>query len=321
MSPHRRESDPEPVPQNLDLELGGVRVTSITFTIAFYTQTPFTEAPAAVLQAYRRYRGLCPEESLRFYATESMRQHKPVTKRTFGMLETWLKPGAPPREYVALELHDGEDYRAAPRFKFHVLGAERGSVAAVSGMANLLGLAFPASWALERRDELVSLAREVAAALPYRVGYAGYSFHWSRYAQEQSLTHAWAKSMRHPGADIYHPVKDRDVVGSGGLKAGAWLTFLSWDRLDLLGGKERIRDEFAGEIGVSEVGDGILLQAGPFPRFGDTNRRDVPYAYRQVARVLSPMIEAADEHYGSLTLPSDKADRTRAWLRRFSDGG
>src|ERR1041385_5809116 len=83
------------IPSGLELKEGGLRLVSVTFGVTLYTNAFFTEISKRVLGCLERFLQLCPPENLRFYATTNMRMHKPVTKRTLGMLETWLKPGAP----------------------------------------------------------------------------------------------------------------------------------------------------------------------------------------------------------------------------------
>ena len=72
-----------------------------------------------------------------------MRRHKPVTKSTLNMLSTWLKPGAPQREFIRLQLKGGEQYQDAPHWKFDVFGIEPKSKLYNKGNANIISVAFP----------------------------------------------------------------------------------------------------------------------------------------------------------------------------------
>src|SRR3954451_6817589 len=100
---------PPELPEDLELVKGNVKKVSATFGISLYTDELFSKIPSAILESFNKFQSLCPKEELRFYATENMSQHKPVKPKTLGMLATWLKPGAPEREYIMLEIKNGEE--------------------------------------------------------------------------------------------------------------------------------------------------------------------------------------------------------------------
>src|SRR5437762_5691484 len=224
------------LPTGLDLVKGGVRLTSLTFGIELYTNLPFSEFPEKLLQCHRKFLDICPADRLRFYATTNMRKHQPVTKRTFGILETWLKPGAPPRQDIHLELKDGEAYQDAAKYKFAVSGGEKGSVSYQYKHANFFSLAFPPELGLERAEEMLTLMRDLCSTFPAQSGHAGFTFECSRYEKKTSETHAWEKSMRHRGIDICRVPEDGSSVGHDAMKGVGWLTFLGKSFIERLGG-------------------------------------------------------------------------------------
>ncbi len=63
---------------------------------------------------------------------------------------------------------------------------------------------------------------------------------------------------------------------------------------------------------------GVIIQAGPHPQIGDTNRGFVPEDYRAVEAVLAPL---RFEEYGvgilSVPSPRDSLSETLRWVRRF----
>ena len=114
------------LPKHLELFEKDCRLVAVTFSISMYTNTPLSSIPKAVLTSYERFLRLCPSDQLRFYITENMSRHKPVNPRVMGMLGTWLKPDAPKKEDINLELKDGTVYQDAPKFAFEVCGSEEG---------------------------------------------------------------------------------------------------------------------------------------------------------------------------------------------------
>jgi len=306
---------------DLELSVDGVRIVSVAFAISLYTDRLFSSIPDAVLKWQEAFLRLCPAERLKFYATENMKKHKPVSKRVFGMLEGWLAAGAASREYIALELQDSEVFNASPHSLMKVLGGEAGSTAHAKKHANLVFMGFPGGWGLERTDELLGLVKELCTEFPFRSGHAGFCFLCSRYEEGLSQTHAWEKSMRHRGIDIFDAVNDIIAAGQDGLKGVGWLTMLGESLVEELGGGEKIGKDVSKPVEVLRVGNGVLLKAGPRPEIGDTNRRDDLPAYKQVYRAVAPLVERAVSRSKSLNLDgSDYKERTLDWLRRFSDG-
>ncbi|MEN3332476.1 MAG: hypothetical protein V7641_1841 [Blastocatellia bacterium] len=306
------------IPANLELVDDGVRLVSLTFGLSLYTDVLFSSVPDAVLGCFEKFLGLCPADQLKFYVTENMDQHKPVTNRTMGMLKTWLKPGAPPREYIALELKDGDDFYWAPKCKFEVWGNEDGSSGYETQDANLVSMAFPPQWGLERADEMLEFVRDLCAIFPFRSGHAGFCFECSSYEEEQSQTFAWKRSMRHRGIDIFDVANDTVAVGHDGVKGVNWLTILSDPFVKRLGGQKQMRESLSEEIEILPSSGGVIIKCGPQPRFGDTNRRDFLPDYKEVYALASPLIEVAIKRYPSLTLEGDDYEaKTIAWLRRF----
>jgi hypothetical protein len=308
--------------KDLELITKEGRLVSLTFSVALYTDVLFSSIPEAILGCYAKFLQLCPADQLKFYATENMKQHKPVTKRVLNMLNVWLKPGAPAREYIALELKDGDDFSWAPKFRFYVWGSEPGSSSYATKHANLVHLAFPPQWGVERTAEMLQLVRELCAIFPYQSGHAGFCFLCSQYDKEESQNHAWAKSIRHRGVDIFAHPNDKKAVGHDAIKGADWLTLLCEAFAERLGGEGKIRQGLPEGVEVLKVPQGLLLQAGPQPRVGDQNRRDFLPEYKAVYRVVAPLAEPGFDRGPALLAgaPDDYKENTIAWRRRFADG-
>ncbi len=309
-------------PADIELVSNDVRWVSLTFAVSLYTNVLFSSIPEAVLSCYEKFLELCPPENLKFYATENMKRHKEVTARAQNMLKTWLKPGAPPRPYIMLELKDGPSYNSAPKYRFEVWGSEVGSPSYVSKHANLIHLAFPPEWGVERTQDIFNLVVDLCRGFPLQSGHAGFMFHCSQYRERESQNHAWAKSMRYRGIDIYAHPNDKKAVGHDGIKGVGWLTMLCQPFLEQLGGLQDIRKALPSEVEIISVGSVSILKAGPKPEIGDMNRRDFLPLYKAVYKVVKPLIEKTFGRSPALMAGEipDFEMNTQAWRRRFDDG-
>ena len=296
---------------DLNLTSEGLKLVTLTFGINLYTGESFYNVPKAVLGALDLFVARCPADTLRYYATETMRVHKPITARAMGMIPTWLKPGAPKKEYFALELKAGVAYQDAPEFKFEVWAVEK------SPQANLVSLAFPASWGKEKPDEMLDVVRQLSDLFPFSSGLAGYAFECSRYAKEESQTHAWRMSMVHPGIDIVRVPVDAKAAGTDAVKGIGWLTLLGKALVAQIGTVETLRRKLGPDIDVIETRHGVIIQAGPNPMIGDVNRGETLPLYRRVYGVLAPWIQIAAERSMSFNLVDDFVERTEAWYARL----
>lgn len=295
----------------LELTDAAAKLVSLTFGINLYTNQSFYGQPQQVLETFDLFLLHCPAQQLTFYATETMKEHKPVTARTLRMPGTWLAPGAARKHYIALELKAAAGSQDAPAAKYELWSAD------ASRQANIVSLALPAQMASDRPDEMLAFVVQLADAFSFRTGLAGYSFECSRYDKEKSETHAWSQSMRHPGVDIVRIPFDAKAVGSEGIKGVNWLTLIDSALLKELGGIKGMRPRLSSGIEIIECAHGVILKAGASPALGDVNRGDTLPLYREVYDLLAPWIALAADDAMAFRLGKDAIERTEAWYARF----
>lgn len=308
MNATRRIESPLP---DLDLTRDGLKLARLTFGIDLYTNSSFYDHPDAALAGLELFLNWCPADQVKFYATETMSAHKPVTKRVLAMLPTWLKPDATRKKWLALELKSGDAYQDAPDFKFHIWAVD------ASKQANLMSLAVPAAWGTDRPDDLLQSVHRLCAVFPFHSGLAGYALERSHYQMKDAETHAWQASMRHPGVDIVRVPEDARALGGGTVKGVGWLTLLGQDIVGQLGGVQALRRKLGSDIEVIEAKNGVIVKAGARPETGDINRADRLLLYVRVYDVVAPWIQAAAEQSVSFQLVHDFAERTTAWYSRL----
>lgn len=270
-----------------------------------------------VLEIYERVLDLAPKDAFKFYATETMRRHKPVVESTLAMLPTWLKADAPPREFICLQLKDGAEYRDAARIKFDVLGYEPKSKLFGKGPANVLSVGLSTAEDAETATTLRALFVEVCRALPIQSGLAGFSLECSKYDQETSQTHAVATGMRHQALDICRITDDSLAVANDGIKGVGWLTAIGSELVAQIGGARQIKKSVHRDVEITEAADGLILQAGAAPVLGDVNKGGSLAAYRSVYRLIAPYVRRAAERSPSFNLATDYVARTEHWFTRL----
>jgi hypothetical protein len=305
--------------EEMDFIEEDVLLVSTTFGVTLYTDRVFTEIPDVVLYCYEKFLDLCPKENLKFYASENMKRHKPVNDRVFGMLQTWLKPEAPGREYISLELKDGKAYQDAPKYKFKITGNEKESLGYAGGNANLISFSFPPAWGAEEPDKMFDFVRDLCGRFPFQSGHAGFSFECCRYDEESSQTYAWQQSMHHPGIDVSRIPEDNKSAGQDALKTVNWLTILNADFIGKLGGLEAVKNHLPGDVDLIKVTNGYIFKAGKYPAIGDRNRGNSLPLYQSVYRVVAPLIEIACERSMAFDIADDFIEKTERWYKRFEN--
>lgn len=292
------------LPRGLDLSRDdGQGIARLTFGITLLTDRSFLKCAKGVLACYQRFLTLCPRERLRWWADENSSVHKPIKKTTFDWLPTWLGPKASTREFISLELTDGERPQDPAKFGFKVHSDERGEDG--DDEMRVLHMSFPAPWAFTRPNDLAALVRDVAAAFPYTCGSAGLIFECSRYLEEDAHKHAWAKALEHPGLDIFASALLEDV-GKDAVAGVNWITLVSDRVVKRLGGAALLTSAIGDAVHVERAGVGIMIRAGDRPAVDGE-------AYRPVYRALAPLIERGFSRTGALDL--DHATNDIATLR------
>lgn len=145
-------------------------------------------------------------------------------------------------------------------------------------------------------ETLEALATAIAGDLRIRWGVAGLTYAaWEldRYGDARAAIYAHAR--RHPGFDVgQHATYMRELHDR--IRTVGWLTFLGKDLAQLAG-----------------LPDATVLRAGERPEAGDVNRRQVPFAYKQIDRQVRAVRAAEGFHFYAPW----SATTTEAWLRRF----
>jgi hypothetical protein len=166
-------------------------------------------------------------------------------------------------------------------------------------------------------EAFIALTNDLVHDLDFAFGLAGYALNWNTSTRFVDTARAFMGALRgrFPGLDLSDPGSTKYVAGKG-IKCANWLTLLNQKSVDQLGGRKKLTAALGKEVVIHDVPHGVILQAGPAPQFGDTNRREDVPLYRQVGRVIAPIRSHIHPPFLKVG-PLVSQTATEEWLARF----
>ncbi len=276
--------------------------------ITFYWAGSVFDRSDNVIEFYRQCLDVLGG-SIKYYRTETMTKSKPLKKDTLDLLPFWFQKTKSKRDIYMLFL-ESSPIPDEPSDRAFALNA-----APDNGYMRLI---LPTSFISESVASYIDLAINMGKMFSYNFGQAGFAINWNHLGKNKRgiLREMNSLANRYPGLDMSHPFCTQ-FIASKGIKCANWLTFLSSDYCDRLGGMAGLNDRFDKNIVIHEAhGGGIMIQAGPFPEIGDVNRQRNTPNYHQVGTVLAP-VRCTD--HPPIFGPQGIGDRevTERWLSRF----
>ncbi|WP_309477092.1 type VI immunity family protein [Trinickia acidisoli] len=150
-------------------------------------------------------------------------------------------------------------------------------------------------------------------------GTAGFALIFAS-GMSQNTKYALHLMKRFPGFDFIEGIAFSREAGTvhNRIKCVSWLTILRNDLVLELGGVDSMRAALEPVCKIHEYAGGVVIQAGEAPQLGDTYRKDIPEAYRLVARYTKNIrFEAYQSRLFRVPEDLDKKEETLAWIRRF----
>jgi len=248
-------------------------------------------------------------KSLAYFRTETMSAARKLRKDTLELIPFWFQGTASRRDIYMLFLESG----SAPDEP-----SDRAFSLTADAESGYVRLVLPPSFIVESVAPFLDLAKKMGQMLPYDFGNAGYAINWNPLGDNDSdaMEKMYALAKRYPGLDISDPFTTRFITPKG-IKCVNWLTFLSKDYGDRLGGRPSLKKKLDDPVIIHEAyRGGALIQAGPYPEIGDVNRREILPLYHRVGKVLAPI--RSKEHppsFGPEGFGDEEA--TEKWLSRF----
>lgn len=177
----------------------------------------------------------------------------------------------------------------------------------------------PLSWAANHpQGSYLALVKSAAELLQPRHGYAGLAVvpapgvRGTSHEMEQIVPIV----KRFRGVDLDFAFLHSAFL-HGGIKGANWLTILGSAWVEKLGGRAGLPAALGPNILIHDYAEGLVLQAGPHPSFGDVNRNESMPHYERVAKVVRPIrvtdLGAISSRHGF------NRDQTTEWLARFDE--
>lgn len=273
---------------------------SASLQIVLFAAQPLPELAKGALACYRLFMQRFGKDVERYHAT-NMKQARAFSAKYADVFPTLCQEkGISLPRYKIFRGKEKPDHYLPPVFQtaaYHEFSA--------------LQLHLPPAIAEDQKG-LLDLVSKLAAAFPFRCGYAGYSLCWDDQSANRSVLvppKIAPLHKRYPGFAWGIP----RVLADHPLPPVNWLTLLGPEVVEKLGGVSKVSKDLKDkEISVSPMGAGVGIRAGEAPQIGDRNRGDDLPLYRKIGTYLK---NYRGKEY--LELKGLDADESEAWLARF----
>ena len=284
------------------------------FVLAGFSKRPFSEIATAAGQAFELWLKLVPEVSIKsaLIGTTATRYTK-ATPNALDRCRAMIKD-LPTKKNVYLEILgpqiQGPDYRLI------VNGYVKPSKIAFADQTNLIEFVFPREFCSDYgEDRFVELAVLFFDILAPDSGYAAPALCYGlrgQYAVAGEFITPLA--MRHHGYDVPNNVGTAVTMGKK-CRGARWLTMLSAEMVDQIGGAACLQTQLAEGTSVLELAKGVLIRAGSKPEMGDNNKRELTPLLSSVAHAIEPVTYFHDNSI--LPIFGHNEEKRDRWERRF----
>jgi hypothetical protein len=224
----------------------------------------------------------------------------------------WLRKYKTAEEGWEFAFHGGESDTEATPIEVSAMGGDT-----IQKGLGYFHVSFPLLWFTDRPITFPETLRAICERLKPISGYGGIGLIESPDISAQVPYHPLVRKIgeRFPGLEIEEPPGHTNHVDQG-IKGVNWLTVLSDQWIDKIGGRDYLRIRLDESFYFYPYDGGLIIQAGPKPQIGDVTTNRWPERYVTLAKVLKPI--QIKEHYG-MTLRDGGFDyaSTLAWLFRF----
>ncbi len=235
-----------------------------------YLNVPLSELRDDVMAAIDDFFQLVPREAVKWYATETMRQFKLATKRSFNLPATWWKDGARRIELRELQLKGATAHDAVPTCGLALSSAEREhSIFELS--SNYIRFIVPPELLEKETERFLQFVIETSNRLPFVSGHGGYVIETNPYYPEQAQAAAYPLAMRYQAIDIATMSRGPWAVRGERIKNIGWLTLIGSELLNRLGCLETLNSRVSSPLELIPSKYGAILRAGEKPILGDIN--------------------------------------------------
>lgn len=285
----------------------------LSIGLTLFLPRPFELVREGVFDLWNKYLDIVGNNSLtwaRLGGGNRSRVFSPAVSKT---IESWLNGSKSYGQHCWISAHDGPfDCLGTTGFLLEGYGEAKENDEDVG----FLEVYFPLS--LLDQIEPCKLAEtlvNLTSKIPFLCGVAGYFFHHSPYATNDTMRQMSVLSERFSGVEI--SVNQRMCYWAGhGLTTINWITFVGEEYLARLGGLNVLKPKIPNSAVLWVLEHGVAIQAGNKPTVGDRNRQSnelIPL--KEVYNLLKP-IQFVDVDY-SFSPSEFDSEKTVRWLTRF----
>lgn len=291
----------------------GLVVGLIGFSITLYIQSPnlshLRQSAAEVLDNHLRAIG----GELRWMMVPNRPGYRRASSvRSFRFVEAILAMSED--EDFEFEAHSGPTRKEAGHYSISVY---------LPSDPNCLGfitLTLPFSWgAVGSGGRFQRLLLTFCQATKPWHGYGGLALvHNPNYGHALSAEpFLYPYAIRFPGLELDRPVTHSRLCRDG-IKGVNWLTVLSMPLLDRVGGVAAMRAALdPQDFNIQDYPGGVILQAGPTPQLGDSDKGLSVPAYQMAGRFLRPLRAPHNDIVAKTPKGVNALAFARTWLSRF----
>jgi Protein of unknown function (DUF3396) len=285
------------------------------FVIAFFGRRPFAEMAAGARAAVEQWLKIVPSDCLKWAlvgksSTKYQKLTPQVVKRCFAMLDKDVTTKTDVYFKILGPQTAGPDYMAL------IKGYKKPAKIGFGDETNLVEFLFPSDFpSLFGEDRVVDLAASMFEALPCDSGYASPALYYGmRGVYEEAARFIAPLALQHHGYDVPNNAGTAAKMG-GSCRGARWLTMLSNEMVDQVGGAKRLKQQVARGVESREVPRGVVIRAGAKPEIGSVNRGQNTPLLASVAHAVERITYFGDNSI--LPLFGRQIDVRDRWERRF----
>ncbi len=282
--------------------------------MAFFGKSPFSEMADGAKRVFDKYLNLIPQDALKWSIIGmNTGTFKPVTQQALRRCASLLEKGSAEKKDVHFQLMGSQKW--VPDYCFTVTGYKKPEKVGFLDPANLVEMIFPRKVLEEYGEEtLVKLANDLLAVLPCDSGYVSIALCANESAARKAGAFIAPLALRSHGLDIASNTDTSSSMGSR-CRGARWLTMLSTELADQVGGLKAFKQKLPKEVIIHESPKGVLLQAGKTPEIGDVNQNERTPLLASVAHVIEKITYFHDNSL--LPIFGSDPERRDRWERRF----
>lgn len=281
------------------------------FVVVFFLRESNTLIVERIEKALLKYVSFVGVESLPFYIDENG-YTAPLTQDSLEHLVTkWFRGSKVDSELSITLLGDETNVSG---YEFHYYGSQL-PVEGWPDYRNYLYCWFPSKFTLNAGFiSMRNFATDLASILPLSFGYASPALLY-----HHEIGEATTRTRRYLGFDVL-------LARSIGMElddraAGVyWLSFLGTELTRICGGIESIRSSLPLPVTVESLDlTRTMITLGSEPEIGDQNRKGNMFLYRELAKVMRPVLHMPIRNYFADKNNEPDREAMETWHRRFLD--